>query len=286
MGDIYWVFIKLQSLLKKNGIKHADIYTWEIQEHKFNRSKPYIERVPFVRYGGSKVISTQNNSCFNDIYFGNVWKKENFQEFDYVLSMNGILRNGYDLDSHKLDEYESNWYFSLTQSDEEDAARIEYKKLGDYIVAYFADDGMYSSTWLKHLPINKIHYILSRLYRDTGCKIILTGGKWDKSFSTRLANLCQDIDIIDMTGQTSMNQLFALIQESKGMIGWAGGNTIKSVYFKVPTVIIWSQYFKNEGFYYNSVPPDSINKWHEIAVVEKDSPDEILKRMKRAMEWQ
>lgn len=278
MGDIYWVFVKLQSFLKKHNIT-AEIYTWEIQPHKLDRSKPYIERVPFVTYGGSVNIPTQNNQCFNDIYFGTTWKRENFREFDYVLSMNGILRNGYDLNSFGLDEYESDWYFPLTSSTDEIKMRESVKSYGDYIVAYFADDGMYGSTWLKYLPIQKIQYILDTLNERTGCKIVLSGGVWDTEFSN---NFVGDY-IINLTGTTNMDQLFGLIQESKGMIGWAGGNTIKSVYFKKPTVIIWSEYFKNHGFYSNSVPPDSINNWHEIMVVENNTAKEIVDSMIRVM---
>lgn len=277
MGDIYWVMVKLEGFIKKYQIENPVIYTWELQPHKNNRSADYIKRIPFVTYGGPW-YHDQNLPEFNEIYFGTKWVIPNFQGFDYLISVNGILRNGYDLDSFGLSDFETNWYFPLTPSSDEDAAYKEYAAYGDYVVAYFTSVEMYQH-WMRSITVDNIFTMLKQIHEQTGCKILLTGGFWDKGLADKIRAHDTTGFIQDLIGDTTIDQLFALIKRAKGMIGWCGGNTIKSVYFKTPTVILWSNYFPNAGFYEHSVPPDSIGQWHEIKVVERDSPKNIADAM-------
>jgi len=277
MGDIYWVMVKLESFIAQNKITDPVVYTWEIQPHKNNRSADYIKRIPFVTYGGPW-YHDQNLPEFKAVYFGNTWLIPNFQEFDYLFSVNGVLRNGLDLNSCGLGALDTNWYFPLTESQEEIEAEKRYMGMGDYVIGYFSDTEMYKH-WMKSLTTDDIFYILSQIYERTGCKIVMTGCEWDKGLTDELKARDEKGFIEDIIGETSIDELFALMKHSKGMIGWCGGNTIKSVYLKVPTVILWSEYFPREGFYKNSVPPDSIGDWHEYKVVECHSAEDIANTM-------
>lgn len=281
MGDIYWVLTKLQSFLDQEGIETPLLYTWELQPHKKDRSKDYIKRVPFVEYGGSWVHD-QNIPEFKEIYFGTTWLIRHFKEFDYLFSVNGVLRNGFSLESHGLDEYDTDWYFPLNPSAEEDEYRIKYAQMGNYVVAYFNNTEMYVN-WTKCLPDHEIFKMLEKIHNETGNKVVLTGSSWDRKFASHLKTMDVNNFIINMTGDTSIDQLFALMQEANGMIGWCGGNTIMSTYFKKPTVIIWSKYFSKEGFYKYSVPPDSHGSWYEYKVAERDSATNIADTMIRLL---
>lgn len=282
MGDIYWVMVKMQSFIEKYNITNPVIYTWELQPHKKNRSADYIKRIPFVKYGGPW-YHDQRLPEFNEIYFNTKWLIPNFNDFDYLFSVNGILRNGYDLNSFGLDEFKTDWYFGLTESEEENQATEKYKKFGDYIVAYFSDTEMYKH-WMKSLTADKIYQIFKIIHDNTGYKVLFSGCGWDKGLADIIIAKDNIGFIEDIIGETSIDQLFGLIKQSKGMIGWCGGNTIKSVYFKKPTVILWSKYFPNEGFYKYCVPPDSIDNWHEYKVVEQHSVKEIANSMIRLIQ--
>jgi len=277
MGDIYWVLVKLESFIKKHQIENPVIYTWELQPHKNNRSADYIKRIPFVTYGGPW-YHDQNLPEFKEIYFGTEWLIPNFQGFDYLFSVNGVLRNGYDLNSFGLDTLDTNWYFPLTESQAENEAYEQYASYGDYVVAYFTATEMYQH-WMRSLSPDDIYNIFKTIHVKTGCKILMTGCHWDKGLADKIRAKDTEGFIQDIIGDTTIDQLFALIKRAKGMIGWCGGNTIKSVYFKTPTVILWSKYFPNEGFYKYSVPPDSIGNWHDIKVVERDSASDIADSM-------
>lgn len=282
MGDLYWVFTKLESFLEKEGITEKPlIYTWEIQSHKRSRSKDYIKRVPFVEYGGEYIQPDTNVPAFKDLYFGTKWKIAPYEGFDYFLSMNGLLRNGFSLEEGELQQYTSNWFFPLTP------AKQQYEIPSEpYILAYFTDDGMFT-TWLKSLPPQKIFTLLSSLSKQTGYKIVLTGGAWDKSFIQNFLKYDDEHAFIDLVGDTSVDHLFQLMENAQAMVGWSAGNTIVSAALKTPTLVIWSsKYFQNTSFYTNCVPPAGLGIWHDVAIVERDTEhDMVCKMMKMIREY-
>lgn len=282
MGDIYWVFVKLLPFLQANGIVNPLVYTWELQANKKNRSADYIKRFPYVEYGGC-YEGTSKCATFNDLYFGTDWIKTDFEGFDYVLSFNGILRNGYSINNFGLDQYKADWLFPLTFSQEQqDHTYIYPEAYGNYIVAYFSDDGMFKQ-WLKYLPPQKLYEILKSLHDKTGYTIVISGCHWDKPFFDQI-KACGNTDFIEELFDTSLDQLFGLMNGARGMIGWCGGNSIMSTYFKKCTLIIWSEYFKQSNFYVNSVPPQAIGEWYDYVVAEQTSVEQIVNKMMTLLE--
>ena len=275
MGDLYWLFTKMESFIEHEQLAEPPlIYTWELQPHKRSRSKDYINRVPFVEYGGE--YDSPTDASFDSLYFGKEWKIAPYKGFDYFLSMNGILRNGISLETGNLGKLKTNWFFELAPTQ---GSSTDYTKIfGRYILAYFTAGEMYN-TWLKSLSLQQIYQLLSVIAKETSRIIVLTGSHWDTATAKQLLAMDVNNCLRDATGTTNIDQFFNLVEQADGMIGWAAGNTIMSARLRKPTLIIWSKYFTNEGFFRNCVPPQHEHKWHDIAVVERDSVNMITQKM-------
>jgi ADP-heptose:LPS heptosyltransferase len=149
---------------------------------------------------------------------------------------------------------------------------LEYGKqqqdrLGLFVIAFFINHGPYSQ-WVADLPVQQIYQVLKKIHQATGYKIVLSGAKWDRPsensvYAGLLSYAKQESGdfLVDLSGQTTLEQFFGLLRSSSGCVGFCGGNTIMSVVFKKPTVILWNKYF-NESFWRNSCPPDSLNHWY------------------------
>jgi hypothetical protein len=271
IGDIYWVMIKMQSFIEKRlGGEIPTIYTCEVDPKKSNRSQEFMERIPFVKYGGGFFTKS---AIGTNSWFGTDWLipdyEHNGRKFDYLFCLNGVVRNGFDLEREcGLDAFETNWYFPINPAPEEDVAALQYRsELGNYVVGFFSGDGMFSR-WVAEMNHHAIYDHLTKIHERTGFKIVLTGKDWDWDTGVNQKILALDANkgiLVNKLGQTTVNQLFALMKNSKGIFGWHGGNTMMGVVFKVPTFMIWSKYFKNSKFYENCLPPDK-NGWYDFDV--------------------
>jgi ADP-heptose:LPS heptosyltransferase len=165
--------------------------------------------------------------------------------------------------------------------DQRDFGKHFKEENGDYIVSFFSELGMFSE-WIKSIPIDEIYSMLKEIYTSTKSKIVLTGCEWDLDFNKKLLALDKSNIFIDMVGKTTNDQFFGLIKESKGFIGWCGGNTVMSVVLKIPTIIFWSnKHFKNEGFYTNCCPPEGVGKWYFPQVAERFNKKEVIDTAKK-----
>lgn len=269
MGDIYWVFTKLQSFIDQHKLSNVVLYTWEIQPEKIERSADFIRMFPGISYGGGVEIPT-NTPEFNTIYFGDEWCLTDFRDFDYVLSMNGVLRNGNTLEHGDLNEYTTDWDFPLNHPTTESYDST----IGKYVVAYFTDDGMFKQ-WLRYFTPTVIYNTLQRIHEETGYRVVLSGCHWDQPFVEQIQAQGPS-DFLVPIFDTSVSQLFDLLKQSNGVIGWCGGNTIMSTHFKIPTLMIWSRYFRNERFFTNAVSPTSIHDWYFHLVCEDRKYEHII----------
>ena len=267
MGDIYWVMTKMQSFIEKEGIDIPEIWIWNFDNRP--RSEDYVRRIPFVEFGGywdHPVVEPE----FSDSYHYNTWLVENFEGFDYYISMNGVLVMGDKIsNSYGLDKYETDWYFPFFTPKSEEAAGRKFKEKYDrYIVAYFSELGMFGA-WVKHFKPVRCWAMLKKIAEQLDAKVILTGCEWDRPFNDEIKAFDKDDRFIDMIGETSIDEFYGLIKNSLGVIGWCGGNTIKTTSFHVPTVMFWSKLrFPEQKFYTNCVPPNCVNKWYIPLTVE------------------
>lgn len=279
IGDIYWVMVKMESFLKEHGLGKPLIYTWEGANPGKERSSGYIKRIPFVEYGG-----THDEGVDDVFYIGyrdSEWKAENYKQYDFFICPNGVLREGHSLESHGMEKYETNWHFDLKPLNEP----ISYESLGRYVIAYLSEESLYKDYWLKPLTEDGIYRALRTISERLKCKVVLVGKHWDNGISTRMATIdtmyswqndCEEC-IVNMTNTTDIDHFFALIEQSLGMWGFPSGATIKSVYFKKPTYMIWSKHgFNSPGFYTHLVAPEAYKSYYDFGVVEEDDMETFV----------
>jgi hypothetical protein len=262
MGDIYWVMIFLQDFLKQKQIEDPpDVYIWNFDERP--RSLEYVEKIPFVRAAGyyNAPITDDNRKIFNITYHSGEYSVvKDFEGFDYYISVNGYTRQGGCLDDEDM-AYKTDWYFPMFESLEEKQYGIEFKKKHkDYILCYFSDSGMFQS-WVKKWPPKRIADMLLQVWKQSGCKLVFSGLSWDNKFLIEVQENLPKKAYINTAG-TTLDEFFGMLKQANGMIGWCGGNTIMSTRFKVPTIIIWDEYFDDNGFAENCCPPNSLGKWY------------------------
>lgn len=266
MGDIYWACTKIESYMKKHGIAEPmDTWIWNFDGRP--RSIEYARLFPFLNVIGyhDTPPPDSHDHVFKESYItGPRTFFHNYRGFDLYVAANGALRAGMSL--HETDpEYEVNWHPPMLELPV--ALEQEVKKfkniVGPYIITHFSDMGMFKN-WVRVLPAEEVATLLFNIAKHTGKSIVLTGCEWDAKFNhsiieeiMKLQYASQSFSVVlNKTGQTSMHELLVLMQNSDGMIGWCGGNTIMCNYYGIKNVIFWHDYFKDNGFYTNSVPPN------------------------------
>lgn len=272
MGDIYWVAVALEDFARQHGCERPKVWIWDFDGRR--RSAEYVERIPFVTFGGywehpndgpefSESYMRDGRSVFPD-----------FHGFDFYLSANGALRHGRTVED-AFAGYRTDWYFPLVRTEAEVAHEEQMRREhGRYIVAHLSEFGMFSH-WAKAWGVTGCASLVHWVRELTGLPVLLTGCEWDRPFAAKVAAASKSISLC---GETNLDEFFGLFRGAAGCIGWCGGNTIKATYLRKPTTIIWSRYFKDPRFYRNACPPDAWGRWYEAAVVEDDTPRRVAAR--------
>lgn len=283
MGDIYWVMVKMQSFMQKNNIESAEVDIWDFDDRP--RSIEYIDRIPFVQRGGYFKNKEYRDTVFRESYHdGPRSIFPNYKGYDYYFAVNGVLRVGHTLDDPALDigQYQSDWYFPFFMSLEEQATGERFRaEHGPFIMTHFSNLGMFRH-WERCLPPAQAYDILEHLHRLRGKRIVLTGKYWDSEYNQELMKLDRGRILIDMVDKTPLPDFLGLMRASDGMFGWCGGNTVKSTYFKRPTVMLWNDYFPDERFFANCCPPDSLNQWYWPLNISRCDAKTVLDTVLRA----
>ena len=279
IGDVYWVMVKLQDWMRQQEITDPEIWVWDFDQRP--RSREYIERIPFVKFGGYYHDRDKSGPEFQESYImaGRV-VYSGFRDFDYYIAFNGILRAGLTLDD-AMPGVASDWFFPLDQTRKEEAASAGYRLAypTGYIVAFFSDHGMFGH-WVREWGADECAALVTRLREETNLPVLLTGSHWDRTFAAQVA---ERSDAVDLTCKTDADQFFALFRHAKACVGWCGGNTILSTYFRVPTVIGWHRYFQHAGFYANACPPSALGQWYQPIVVGYHQPADAVCNLLRLM---
>lgn len=266
MGDAYWSIIKLQAFLKHKNLGLPDILIAANRDTKWEghkRSFPFLEMFPFLKSTGKNIKTN------NDPKKRRIWKEAYSQKkrtvfteksilgCDYFLAYNGHLRVGErmeDIDPH----LHTNWHPPMFVSLEQERFRKEcIKEYGKYIVFYFPFYGTFQH-WTKEFSIDDIIKFVNHLIKHTGYTPIFTGAKWD---ADEIANkglqevMAKIPGKVDLTGKTSVEQLFGLLRGSELVVGYPSGLTIMSAVLRKKTLTIWNDHYNND-FAWHSCPPD------------------------------
>lgn len=260
IGDSYWSLVKIQSFCEVNDLGIPDVRATSMDRSK-DRCADFVSRAPFVHFKGYANFIKRDRTwkpLWREAYF-DVGRTifEDVAGHDYFISYNGITRHGHAIDDWDT-EYATDWHYPMFQPLAEqqfaDNIKAEY---GDYIVAYFIDHGMYRN-WLKEFTVDDIKDTMERLHAATGKRIAITGSSWDDNpFSQAMSEMVPDDVMINLIGKTNIDELFGLLRNASGVVGFPSGTTIISAAFGTPTVMIWNKYF-NRKFWAHACPPDSI----------------------------
>jgi SAM-dependent methyltransferase len=270
IGDSYWSIVKMQSFLENENLGLPDIFIAAGRDRKYNghlRSVPFLKMFPFIHaingflplrkvHEGKKIwqeaYADQGRTVFKDI-FG----------YDYLLSYNGHIRWGKRLED--IDpQYKCNWQPPMFVSLEQENYRKEcIAKYGQYICFYLPFYGHYRE-WLKEFNINKIVATINKMVTDSHMRPVLVGAQWDAD-DKKLSEAKRNINgLIDLTGQTTVDQVFGCLKGSQLVFGFPSGLTIMSAAFGCKTLLAWNDYFelgiKGNKFYHYSCPPDVWSK--------------------------
>lgn len=270
IGDIHWVMLKMEGFIEKNckGEK-PEVHIWNFDNRP--RSGDFVKRIPFVEFGGyfNQPLEIDKNR-FNISYMtGGMEQIPDFHGFDYYLCVNGALRVGRNMESI-LPQYETNWNYQI------DTTGCETSIKEPYIIFYFSNHGMFKE-WVEHMPPRKIKEFMSQI---KGYKLILTGSSWDSPFN----ELLEQEGVINMCGDTSLDELLGLIKGASAFVGWCGGNTIISQHLNTPTLMLWSNYFQHKNFQTNWVSPDRLGKVYIPMNVEKLEFNQFQSNLERLLE--
>lgn len=169
-----------------------------------------------------------------------------------------------------MPQYKVNWDYEIKTDD----CKIPIKE--PYIIFYFSNHGMFEE-WIRHLSPKRIKALLAEI---KGYKLILTGSSWDAGFN----QLLESDNVINMCGDTSLDELLGLIKGASAFVGWCGGNTIISQHLNTPTLMLWSNYFEHKAFQTNWVSPNRLDTIYKPMNVESLDFNEFHKNLGELLE--
>lgn len=272
IGDSYWSITKIRGFCATRNLGLPDVFVAAPDDKK--RSLEFIRKIPFLKAAGYREHSTKS-AVFQEAYM-----KDGRTVFssvsgcDYFIAFNGVMRFGKTVDA-QLPECATEWYPPMFRSLKQRAAAAAYReRFGDYVVAYFIPHGMYKF-WLKEFPEAGILESLQRIQSQLNCRVVFIGSSWDKqTLAARLTAAAADLNFIDLTGQTDIDEMLALFEGSTGVIGFPSGATILAAALGRPTLMLWNQYFV-EPFWRYACPPDSLGRWYQPINTAGATPESV-----------
>lgn len=250
IGDSWWVMTKLPGFLRTNGFGLPDV--WVQDGGGPRRTQPYLRTLPFIHAAGYKPLEYRN-PLFREAY-----NQEGRTIFpgvlgvDYFIAYNGVMRYGRALEEVN-EQFGCEWRPKMHISKQATEFGTRMKGAGDYIAVYFAEAGMYRA-WLAQFSAAKIAEAVNRMAAELDCYVIIIGASWDRGqVGGELAK--QNPHWLNLIGSTTFDQMLGVLKNAKAVFGFPAGNTMLATYFKVPTVLLWNEYF-DRRFWNNACPPD------------------------------
>lgn len=277
-GDSYWSVIKLKSFLEENNLGLPDVYIACPRDLKHNgheRSFPFLEMFPFLHVAEeTRHANGPNKKIWNEAYAktGRTVFKD-ILECDYFIAYNGHLRVGKRMED--IDKYDTHWSPPMFVSLEQEKFQKECReKYGKYIVFYFPHYGTFIH-WSREFPIARVAEYINKVCQASACTPVFAGAKWD-SEDQKFAKIKRQVTgYIDLTGQTSVQQLFGLMKGSELVVGYPSGLTILAATLGLKTLTIWNDYY-NRQFAWHCVQDEVKNKTYFIENTKGLTPDSLV----------
>ena len=264
MGDSYWSIVKMRAFLKREGLGLPDIAVVCPREKKYDghkRSFPFLEMFPFIHSSGINIdgASPELRPIWKEAY-GRPGRTifQNVGGFDYFIAYNGHLRVGESLEQIDPD-LECEWVPPMFVSLEQERFRDQMvARHGKYMIFYFAFQGTYAY-WTQEFKVNELVDSVNAIVKKTGLIPVIAGERWDRD-NLKVQLVIKAIPkAVDMTGKTSLEQVFGMIRGAQAVFGFPSGLTIMSTVLGQKTMILWNDFYMRE-FQKFSCPPDTWGK--------------------------
>lgn len=248
IGDIHWVMLKMESMIAERFAGETpEVWVW-CEAKSTRRAKDYVERIPFVKWGGYYDANAFHSFGSQVFVKGRPYVVRNWEGFDLFVAFNAPLGQGKKLDLIEP-QWKVNWDYKLelTKHDLGFGERAHYA-YGDYIPVWFCGHSFYRG-WLNNFTIAQMHDLLTCL--EEHHKVILTGAKWDEQFMRQF----DDVHRLNLVGKTSMGHLLGLLKHAKAYVGHAAGQGMLSQHLGTKTFMLWHPRQWTPNFMANWVDP-------------------------------
>lgn len=241
IGDLHWIMAKLESFKKINNIKKIKVLMnlgHEENKSFHDCSLEYLDLIPFVDSAESileeipfeySLAGGSGTSLFR-----------NYGGCDYMIEFNSHLERGVRLEDI-LPEYETNFDYPIDEPlvSREFAEDVK-AEAGGKLALLFTGSIAGNDVWVKKLwTANDWVELARRIHAVTGCRPVVIGARWDKSYSRRLLKLESEKIIYDIIGKTSVADLFALLRKANILVAYQCGVVMTATKFRTPVAGFW-----------------------------------------------
>lgn len=241
IGDLHWIMTKFESFKKEHDITRVKVVmNLGRQENKnfHDCSIEYLELIPFV----DSAESTLEEIPFEYALAGGSGTPLfiNRGGYDYIIELNSYLEKGIKL-KDILPEYETNFEYPINEPPEAKAFAENIKEnIGGKLALLFTASIAGNEIWVKDLWTPKDWMDLARkIYTETGCRPTFIGARWDADYMEKVKEFDEENIICDLTGQTSVANLFALLREANVLVAFQCGVLMMATQFRTPVVGFW-----------------------------------------------
>ena len=241
IGDLHWIMTKLESFKEKNNIEKIKVVMnldWMTQNNRHTYSLDYLKLIPFIDSAESKA----GVMPFEYALAGGSGTPllKNLDGCDYLIEFNSMLEAGMKLEDI-LPEYDTNFDYPIIRHPGPDEWAEHIKQsVGGKLAVIFTASTLGNDIWAHKLWIPRDWMELAKkIYNETKCKLVLVGGEWDKDYARRLCQFDHDKIIYNIVGQSSVNQLFALLRIANVVVAYQCGVMMMAIHFRTPAAAFW-----------------------------------------------
>jgi len=290
IGDAYWVLVKLQAFLEREGLGIPEIYVASPQEKKFQshlRAFPFLEMFPFVKATWKTIDNyTEDPNTKESMFPVSFWQAayltskqriwENVLGCDYFINYNGVINSALSLEEVDSD-LTCNWNLPMLVSPEqEEYKRNALKTYGDYVVFHFSFQGSYAISG-GAISVSQAVYLVKRVSALFGLIPVIVGGGWDTE-DLGITRILIKTDCVDLVGKTSLDELFGLIRGAKIVVGHASGLEMVSPMLGTKTLTMWESRHLGETPW-NVVSPRVKNSLYYVEMIDGLKMDYLTGRV-------
>jgi len=184
-GDTHWIVLKMESMIERwFAGKKPIVHVIGEPDPRHNRSGDYIERLPFVDFGGfvpggAAVILPAFHA--QTLAHGH--------GFDLAVYASRHIEAGLRIEKW-MPSLEVNWNYEITETEEDREFGEQFlERHGPFVLVTFFNSGYYQDS-IEDMPDERIVGLMHKLAEELHPrKLILTGGWWDRVYHDRLATM-------------------------------------------------------------------------------------------------